>query len=652
MFHATLDSRRESVTEEVARDFGKMRFSRLPNWPWQGRRTIAGTLAAMVLGFILPAWLGVAFLIVTMYAAERERAVQNTIVTADALVRSVDREIAALQTALKVLATAPELTDRDFAAFHARARHLTRQLSASNIVLIDHTGQQLLNTLTPYGTPLPRRPDVATLRQVLGARQPSVSNLLRGPLTQLPLIRIEVPVIRDGQALYALATGLFPDELGQILTKQPLPPGWIAALFDGAGNVVARTQNADRFVAKPGAPAVLEAMAQRASGFVTTNTLEGIPVEVAFSRSPSSGWTVAIGVPEAELVRPLYLSLEVSGGGALCLLAVGLALARMQAKRITSEVEALTPPAQAIGRGEPPVIPSLRIREIDDVAQALGRAFQIIENRTHERDHAAFEKEVAEKTARLKDEFIVTVSHELRTPLTAITASLGLLAHDAEARWEPAAEQLVGIAYKNCQRLGRLVDDILDVDRLEGGKVVFDFREVDPRSLLEQVVASSRALADEAEVSLALTCAAQATVHADPDRLTQVFSNLMSNAIKFSPPGGEVIVLLDRDGANARVSFRDHGPGVPPEFQPRLFERFAQSADGAEKGGAGLGLSIAREIVQRLGGKIGFVDAPGGGAIFHVLLPVVESAAATASDVGDGARTGRERPAPVNSAAI
>jgi signal transduction histidine kinase len=110
-----------------------------------------------------------------------------------------------------------------------------------------------------------------------------------------------------------------------------------------------------------------------------------------------------------------------------------------------------------------------------------------------------------------------------------------------------------------------------------------------------------------------------------------------------------VVVLLDRDGGNARVSFRDHGPGVPPEFQPRLFERFAQAADGAQKGGAGLGLSIAREIVQRLGGKIGFVDAPGGGAIFHVVLPVVESAAAVASDIRDGAE--RACPPPLKSAA-
>jgi signal transduction histidine kinase len=623
-----------------------MRFSKLPNWLWRGRRTLAGTLAAMVLGFILPAWLGVAFLIVSMYAAERERAVQSTIVTADALVRSVDREIVALQTALKVLATALELDKRDFAAFHERAKELVTQLSASNIVLIDGTGQQLLNTLTPYGTPLPRRRDLATLARVLDTRQPAVSNLIRGPLTQLPLVRIEVPVIRNGQALYSLAIGLFPEHLGRILTRQTLPQEWIAALFDSAGVIVGRTQNADQFVAKPGAPALQEAMSQRASGFVTTNTLEGVPVYAAFSVSPISNWAVAIGVPESELNRPLYMSLGLSGGGALCLLAVGLALARVQARRIASEVHALTPPAMAIGRGEPPVIPSLRIREIDDVAQALGRAFRIIERRTHERDHAALEKEVAEKTARLKDEFVATVSHELRTPLTAITASLALLAHGAETRWEPAAEQLFAIAYKNCRRLGRLVDDILDIERLEGGKVVFDFREVNLSSLLEQVVESGRALADTAAVGLVLTCAAHATVHADPDRLTQVFSNLLSNAIKFSPPASEVVVLLDRDDGNARVSFRDHGPGVPAEFRHRLFERFAQAADGAHKGGAGLGLSIAREIVQRLGGKIGFVDAPGGGAIFHVVLPVVESAAAAESDVRDGARAEREHARP------
>jgi len=598
----------------------------LPQWQWRRRRTLAGSLSSMVLACILPAWLGVAFLIVSMYAAARERSAQSTIVTADALVRSVDREIAALQTAMKVLATAPELDHGDLAAFHARARQLVTQLSASNIVLIDATGQQLLNTLTPYGTPLPRRPDVETLRQVLDARQPSVSNLIQGPLTQLPLIRIEVPVIRDGRALYALAIGLFPHELGQILTKQSLPPGWIASLFDASGVVVARTQNADRFIARPGAPALMVAMSKRASGFTATNTLEGIPVYAAFSRSPVSSWAVAIGRPMAELNGPLYTSLALSGGGALCLLGLGLALSRRQAKRITSEVQALTPPAMAIGRGELPVIPSLRIREIDAVAQALARAFRIIENRTRERDRAAMDKEVAEKTARLKDEFIATVSHELRTPLTSMTASLALLATDSEFKSEPAAEQLVAIAYDNCRRLGRLVNDILDFEKLEAGMVPFDIRPVDLASVLELVVESSRTLARQAGVSLVLKGASDCTVRADPDRLTQVFTNLLSNAVKFSPAGSDVLVLIDRVGADVRVSFRDHGPGVPQDFQPRLFEKFAQSADGAQKGGAGLGLSIAREIVERLGGRISYASAPDGGAIFHVALPVMAGA--------------------------
>jgi signal transduction histidine kinase len=612
---------------------------KLPDWTWRRRRTLAGTLAAMVLACILPAWLGVAFLIVSMYAVERERVVQSTILTADALVRSVDRDIAALQLAMKVLATAPQLRNRDFAAFHERAGQLVSQLSASNIVLTDESGQQVLNTLMPYGATLPRRADTASLRQLLHTRQPAVSDLFRGPVADVPLVRVEVPVINDGQAPYALALGLFPEHLGQILTKQPLPAGWIAALFDGSGTIVARTQNADQFVARPGVPALLAAMSQRAHGFVTTDTLEGIAVDIAFSRSPVTNWAVAIGVPEAELNRPLYMSLGLSGSGALCLLAIGLGLARRQTKRITADVRALMPPAMAIGRGELPVIPSLRIREIDDVAQALGRAFRIIEHRTHERDHAALEKDVAETTARLKGEFIGTVSHELRTPLTSITASLGLLlANGADSHQDPADAQLLAIAYNNCQRLTRLVNDILDVEKLDAGKVAFDFRLVELSSVLEQVTEGTRALAEKADVRLVLKSSAHTFVHADPDRLTQVFSNLLSNAIKFSPPGSEVIVLLERDGASARVSFRDHGPGVPPEFRPRLFERFAQATNGARKGGTGLGLSIARDIVQRLGGEIGYADAAGGGAIFRVVLPLVETALALARDVRDGVR--------------
>jgi len=234
---------------------------------------------------------------------------------------------------------------------------------------------------------------------------------------------------------------------------------------------------------------------------------------------------------------------------------------------------------------------------------------------------------------RLKDEFVSTVSHELRTPLTSISGSLGLLIGGAAGKLAEPAARLLTIAQTNSQRLIRLINDILDIEKMESGQIVFHFKRVDARALVEQALEANRGYADGFKVRLRLNPAAPpAEVYADPDRLAQVATNLLSNAIKFSPADGEVEVAIDKRGDMVRLSVRDHGPGIPAEFKPRIFEKFAQAdaTDARQKGGTGLGLSIVRQIVARLGGKVGFEDAQGGGTVFHVDLP------------GIGQITGRE----------
>ena len=133
-------------------------------------------------------------------------------------------------------------------------------------------------------------------------------------------------------------------------------------------------------------------------------------------------------------------------------------------------------------------------------------------------------------------------------------------------------------------------------------------------------------------MTLRLGPSAAVELQTDSDRLTQVLTNLLSNAIKFSPPGGEVVAAIERSGEIVRLSVRDRGRGIPEAFRPRVFEKFAQAdAFGVQqKGGTGLGLSIVKQIVTRLGGKVGFDDAPGGGTVFHVELPVTAEPAAQA----------------------
>jgi PAS domain S-box-containing protein len=237
------------------------------------------------------------------------------------------------------------------------------------------------------------------------------------------------------------------------------------------------------------------------------------------------------------------------------------------------------------------------------------------------------------RAEHLKDEFVATVSHELRTPLTSIAASLGLLAGNQAIALPETAKRLITIAHTNSQRLVRLINDILDVEKMESGQVMFDLKRIEVRSLVEQAIEASRGLADSRDVALRLDEASVAAdVNADPDRLTQVVVNLLSNAVKFSPGGAEVVVsVAHRDGI-VRVGVRDLGTGIPEEFKARIFDKFAQadSSDARQKGGTGLGLSIVRQIVTRLEGEVGFSDAPGGGTVFHVDLPDWDSLKGTA----------------------
>ena len=225
---------------------------------------------------------------------------------------------------------------------------------------------------------------------------------------------------------------------------------------------------------------------------------------------------------------------------------------------------------------------------------------------------------------RVKDEFVSTVSHELRTPLTSISGSLGLLLGGAAGTLPEGAVRLLSIAHSNSKRLVRLINDILDIEKIESGQVVFNFKRVDILALVEQVIEANRAYADGFGVRVRLDPASlHGNVPADPDRLAQVITNLLSNAIKFSPQGGEVIIATELRAGLMRISIRDHGSGIPAEFKPRVFEKFAQAeaTDTRQKGGTGLGLSIVREIVVRLGGEVGFADADGGGTAFNVDLP-------------------------------
>ncbi|HEY0021719.1 MAG TPA: ATP-binding protein [Longimicrobium sp.] len=232
--------------------------------------------------------------------------------------------------------------------------------------------------------------------------------------------------------------------------------------------------------------------------------------------------------------------------------------------------------------------------------------------------------DVAERRqiARLKDEFVSIVAHELRTPLTSIRGSLGLLA-SGRLNGTPQAQRMLEIAAQNSDRLVRLINDMLDLDRLQSGRLELNPARVEVARLVEQSMHAVEGAATGVQVTLEARIDPGLDVWADPDRVVQVLVNLLSNAAKFSPPGAVVEVVAENRGEQALFQVRDRGRGIPADKLDAIFERFRQvdSSDARDKGGTGLGLAICRSIVQQHGGRVWVASEWGKGSTFFFTLP-------------------------------
>ncbi len=241
-------------------------------------------------------------------------------------------------------------------------------------------------------------------------------------------------------------------------------------------------------------------------------------------------------------------------------------------------------------------------------------------------------KEEAEAATQAKGQFIASVSHELRTPLTSVIGALGLITQYPPDGMPNEAMALVDMAYRNGKRLSVLINDILDFEKLDAHQMKFHVQPLEVSEFLKHVIDLNDIYSDRYRVTFVLDPPPPGLrIMADENRLTQVVTNLLSNAAKHSPPKEQVVVSAGTRGEMVRVSVSDHGAGIPDDFKPRIFEKFAQAehSNTGKAAGTGLGLAISKAIIEQMGGTIGFESVVGQGTTFYFDLPVAPRSGAS-----------------------
>jgi signal transduction histidine kinase len=267
--------------------------------------------------------------------------------------------------------------------------------------------------------------------------------------------------------------------------------------------------------------------------------------------------------------------------------------------------------------------------DILDEASQVRAYSRELERKSRELEAATAELRAAnarlQELDRLKDDFMSTVTHELRTPLTSIRSFSEILLDGPEIQ-VGERKRFLAIIVKEAERLTRLINQTLDMAKIESGDAEWHTSELDVREVIDEAVEATSQLFREKEVRLELVPPPRVhRVRADRDRLMQVLINLLSNAVKFCAPGrGRVEVRMAREGAFLRVDVQDNGPGIDPREHETIFERFRQAGDTAagKPHGTGLGLAISRRIIEHLGGRLWVESEPGKGATFSFVLPL------------------------------
>ncbi|MFL6567133.1 MAG: ATP-binding protein [Burkholderiales bacterium] len=592
------------------------------------KATLGSYLVALVMLAVIPLMLIAGVLIWRQTVLQRQAFERSLLQTAQALSLAVDRHLFSDRVMLETLAQSQFLERGDIRGFYALASRVIGEHGGLFISLFDDAGRQVFNTLRPPGEALPtpfehppppdpERPplgDPSAMQEVLRTGKPVNSDLVFGLVAGRLLFTINVPVMRNGRIRYVLNAGFEPAVMTRLLQENKQFSGVPAWIWDRRGFIVGRWQNADAFYGRRVPPQQLEQLRARSSGVAKGESPEGMELYYSYARSPVTGWTASVGAERGELDRAVRAGWIVGGALMVGGLLLGLLLALSIAARLRRSIVSL---AAAASRNEPPRALGLRTREIELLEHAVLEAAQARE--------ARLRREQAEAESRTKDRYIATLSHELRNPLAALSNAVHLLGMAGREREN--IRPTLDMMQRQIAQLTRMVNDLLDVSRVTHGKITLRLAPTDLAAVLAQAIETAAPALQAKRLRLARDLGpGSLMVSGDPARLMQVFSNLLDNAAKFTPSGGEVSVSLAREGAEALAVVSDNGVGIDPAFLPTMFEPFTQADTSLERAtsGLGLGLALARQIVEAHGGTLAATsEGRGRGSRLTVRIPLV-----------------------------
>lgn len=593
-------------------------------------------LLLMLAAIVIP----VAFLsfsaLYLLLQSERESRIQRIAEIATSTSLLIDSEIKAAEASIRNIANSQSIRTDDFAELH-RLLSATRTSPLSWTLIADYAGSGMMNTLVPYGTPLAVNSGkwAAT---IYDGQKTSVGGYFLGTMSKRGVVSVNVPVPAPIGKKYVITQIFGPGYFNKIFHKNGLQTGWIIGVFDANGISIARNVNADKLVGSKVYPGLFAASRQHASGLLRHTTRDGVEVYDVFVRSELTNWTVAIGIPVAEVERAARMTTFYAALALLSVLGAAVGIAVFVGRRIDESLRDATSAAQALAHEKAvPVSPS-RLKEVNALlavlhgtglalAQESAARLALEEEREALLANERTARKQAEAQSEAKDHFISMLSHELRNPLAAISGAISVIRLPALA--PPRKEKAWEIVGRQLRHLTHILDDLLDVRRVMSGKVTLQKVPVNVGEILG-LCCQSRMMSGSARHAWSVLTQ-DAWTRGDRTRLEQIFDNLLTNAMKYTPPGGTITVSNTIAGDTVVIEVMDTGAGIEPEVMPFIFDALMQGPTTIDRaqGGLGLGLSIAKGLVQLHDGTISaHSQGLGTGSVFRVCLPLAEADAA------------------------